>query len=133
MTRYSNVVETIDRDTGEVTKVKNTFRIKARNEPFCMILTQHTDALYRITRGRDFHVLLVLAELCEYNTGKVFLPADRRQQVLQKLGMKSQHFSNSITRLRSLGLVTGTGGDLELDARSLWKGTTDGRDAKLKK
>ena len=132
-------VEETDAKTGEVRKITKTksFSIKTNTEEFFMTFIDHMSGLFKITRPMDMNVLAKLCTLAEFNTGIVRLTKVRREEVRTALGKENapispQHLSNSLGRLRKLGLIDGKGDELEIDPRVFWKGTSDQRRKLLK-
>lgn len=109
-------------------KVK-TYTRKVKTQPFTMLLHPVHPLLFRLTHVKDLHVLFGLCELCEFNTNKVFIHSSRRKDLMDITGQSSQHLSNSLRRLRELGIVSGGKGEVVINPQVLWKGSTPARTA----
>lgn len=100
-------------------------------EAFTILLHPVADTLLALTHARDFHVLLVLCEVMEYNTNRCPLLAGQRQQLMTRLHMSSQHLANSLARLRAAGIIDGRRGETRINPAVAWKGTSAARLALL--
>jgi hypothetical protein len=133
MPRYQNIEETVDTSTGEVTVIRKNFTVKSKTrEEFFMVFLSGLNAICALSRPSDIKLLACLCERAEYNSGTVRLTAEDRQELMKKLDVRSQAFSNSLSRLKKANLVTGNRGTYEVNPQHFWKGETNER-AKLLK
>ena len=131
--KLAHIEETVDRTTGEIQTVKKTFAVKSKTtEEFFMVFLSGLNALCALSRPSDIKILACLCERAEYNTGIVRLTAVDRQEVMKKLGIKPQAFTNSLGRLKKANLVTGDRGTYEINPQHFWKGETNERQRLLK-
>jgi hypothetical protein len=131
--KLAHIEETTDRTTGELVTVKKTFAVKSKTtEEFFMIFLSGMNALCALSRPSDIKILACLCERAEYNTGVVRLTSLDRASIMDKLSIKPQAFSNSLSRLRSANLVTGHRGAYEVNPQHFWKGETNERQRLLK-
>lgn len=133
MARYSEVRETVDGQTGEVLTTHRSYTTKSVAEPFVQFFHSHPDfqKVFAIARLRDQQVLWQLCVLSEYDTGRIKFGAGERKTVCTALGVSAANLSGSLTRLRRLGLVLGRAGQLQLNPRVFWKGTSKARTATI--
>jgi hypothetical protein len=125
--------QVINKQTGEVEVITKTksFAVQSSSEEFFMTFIGNLSGFFKITRGSDIKVLAKLCTVAEYNTGKVVLSTNMRQDMLADLGndkpMSQQYFTNCLRRLKDLGLISGKGNDWEINPQIFWKGSTDAR------
>lgn len=125
--------EIIDASTGEVKIIKKTFAVKTKTtEDFYLTFFSGMNAICELTRPSDIKILVALCARAEFNTGKVKLTSQDRKEVVEKLGISPQSFSNSINRLKEAKLLEGDRGSYEINIQHFWKGTTDERSRLLK-
>lgn len=131
--KLQHMEESVDLRTGEVTTIRKTFSMKAKNrEEFFMVFLSGLNAICSLTRPSDIKILACLCERAEYNTGVIKLTSDERRKITDKLGIKAQAFSNSLARLKKANLVTGSQGTYEVNPQHFWKGETNEREKVLK-
>lgn len=112
---------------GNVTTVEKHFSVKATVEQFVMIFPEQFAKIYEIGSSMDIKIFLILASKCGYNTNKMSLTAVERKEIINSLAIVQKTFTNSISRLKAAGLITGSYGSYEINPYVAWKGTTDAR------
>lgn len=133
MARYSHVTQNIDTSTGELTSIQKTFTVKSKSsEEFFITFLSGLNAICELSRPSDIKVLAALCTKAEFNTGVVQLTSKLRKELIEKLSISDQAFSNSISRLRETKLISGSRGDYEINPHCFWKGTTDERSKLLR-
>lgn len=133
MKKLQHVEQKIDRQSGEVTTVSKSYSIKVdKGEDFFITFVDHMAGIFRLKSVLDIKLLAKLCSIAEFNTGKVMLPSATRKELEAELGIYPSNFSNSMGRLRKLGLVSGGKGMYELNPKVFWRGTTDERNKVLK-
>ena len=133
MAKLRHIEETVDTTTGEVKTVTKTFSVKSKNkEDFFMVFLTGLNAICSLSRPSDIKVLVELCSRAEFNTGKVRLTPVDRKEMLEKMKIKAQSLSNSLKRLRGVGLIEGSHGVYEVNPQCFWKGTTDERNKLLR-
>lgn len=124
--------ETVFAENGSVASSK-TYSIKVTNsEEFYFTFISYFKPMLRIKHIVDVHVLTKFCMLMEYDSTKVLLPTQRRKDICEELKIQTTHLSNSIKRLKVLGIMTGDGGIYEINPYLVWKGKTDTRDKLLR-
>lgn len=117
---------------GIITITKN-FSTKTSSEAFFMCFIDNLSGFFKITCNTDCKVLAMLCSMAEFNTGKVKLTITDRRNLLNSIeGLSTQNLSNSLGRLKKLGLIAGDKGDYEINPKAFWKGTTNERNRILK-
>lgn len=133
MARLKN--ETVKQEPdGSTTTTSKSFNIKVKNsEDFYFTFLSYMKPALKIKSLRDIHVLTKLCMCLEFNTNKVSLPSSKRKIICAELEIQNSHLSNSIQRLKALGLMWGEGGVYELSPFAVWRGHTDARENLFKK
>jgi hypothetical protein len=116
----------IDQD-GKRTINQKSFRIKTNTEEFYMTFIKHIAPVYNLRSTASINVLNFLCCQAEFNTGKVILPASKRKEFCDSIGIEKQTFSNAICELKKHNLIHGERGEYMIDPKIFWKGTTDER------
>ena len=126
--KLEHIEETIDGKTGQVTTIRKSFSKRVKNkEEFFMMFLSGLNEICALSRPSDIKILACLCERAEYNTGVVKLTASERKKITDKLKIKAQAFSNSLSRLKAAGLVSGSQGTYEVNPQHFWKGETNER------
>jgi hypothetical protein len=134
MAKLQHIEKKLDANTGELVTLTKTFAVKSVNkEEFYITFLSGLNALCELSRPSDIKVLALMCSKAKFNTGVVNMSAGDRKEIMEKLGgISTQAFSNSISRLKKAGLISGDRGDYELNPHCFWKGTTDERNKLLK-
>ena len=133
MSKLQHIEETTDATTGELKTVKKTFAVKSKHkEDFFFVFLSALNAIEPLSRPSDIKVLMHLCSMAEFNTGKVKLAPSDRKRMMDAMKIRPQAFSNSLARLKEVGLITGGRGEYEVSPQYFWKGTTDERGRLLK-
>lgn len=66
-------------------------------------------------------------EMIEYNTGKIYLTAERRKEIMKKIGISKTTLSNSIKGLCDAGIIIGSRNDYTINPHVFWFGDSKGR------
>ena len=123
-----------DTATGETKEIVKTIAVKTNTqEEFFMMFVKAMSALFQIKSLTDFRVLTKLCQLATYNSGVIPLTTAMRISICEELGMKNTHFSNSLSSLKRIGIITGSQGSFELNPTIAWKGDLRTREKVLKK
>lgn len=115
--------------TGQVVEQESVkrFVVKENTDKFYQTYLNFMAPYLGVTGGNDLKVLVGLAMSVEWEGCKVRLTPEKRADLANLLQLKPQTISNSITKLKKIGLVQGTRGDYELDPRIIWTGTASAR------
>lgn len=133
MSKLQHIEETIDTNSGEVTTIRKTFAVKSKNtEEFFITFLSGLNAICEMSRPSDIKLLAILCSKAEFNTGRVRVTSDDRREILTKLNIATQAFTNSINRLKEQHLISGGRGDYIISPQHFWKGTTDERNKLIK-
>ena len=131
--KRTKVQESINTDTGEVTRIEKTFTYKPKkDEAFYITFLSGANAVFNLSIPADIKVLSYLCTIAEYNTGMVDFNSIKREGLMKKLNRSSQSITNSLHRLKKEHLLAGSRGIFEINPQYFWRGTTDERRSLLK-
>ena len=119
---YEVTEETVDPKTGELRRWVKKYSIKVRAENFYLTYIDNLSGYFCLTSNTDKSVLAFLCTMAEYDTGRAFLSPDERKDACLTLGICGQQFSNSISKLKDLHLITGSNGFYMINPAIFWKG-----------
>ncbi len=118
----------LDKSTGEIVEVEKHFAIKVKNnEHFFSSFINSVGRLYNLKNVSDYKVIIELCCHAEYNTGVIHMSSHLRKQIIDKLGLSTQNFSNSISRLKELKLISGENGSFLINPEIFWIGDRETR------
>jgi DNA-binding MarR family transcriptional regulator len=117
---------------GTIVEEEINYAIKTKTEAFIMIFANEIGGLNQLRSVLDCKLLFILADKAEFNTGIVKLTTNTRKEIADSLGITPQSITNSLCRLKTAGLIAGTGGDYSLNPYFIWKGTTNARNKLIK-
>ncbi len=80
----------------------------------------------------DLKVLYVLCNMAEFNTGKVSMSTNRRDEICEILGITYNTLANSISRLKKNNFITDKKRDYTINPCYFWKGDLKTREQLLK-
>lgn len=131
--KLQHIEESFDKESGKVTTVRKTFSVRSKDtEEFYITFLSGLNAICELSRPSDIKILAILCSRAEFNTGRVALTSEDRKDIMKKLGVKPQAFSNSVNRLKKSNLLQGERGDYKINPQHFWKGTTDERNKLLR-
>jgi hypothetical protein len=132
--RLKNEETIVDKSTGEVLTIRKEYNIKTTSEEFFMTFISSLASFYQITAITDVKVLTFMCVNADFNTGKVSLTAAKRKELIVTANLNNrQTVTNSLTRLKKLGLIAGDEGEYEINPTVFWKGSTRERERLLRK
>lgn len=110
----------------------NSVTVKSKNsEQFFMTYTKFMAPLLHIKSANDSKVLGMLCKLMDYNSGKVYLNTDRREDICRAAEIVPSVLSRSIKSLKDLGLISDYKGTIEISPFIFWKGNSEDREKHL--
>lgn len=108
---------------SKVHNIENTpSKQEESNKNFFMVFTDNLGLFFSIKSERAKSVLLWMCCNAEFNTGVVYLPAPRMEEMSEFLNMPKQSIYNNIVQLKKLGLLTGERGKFMINPEVFWKG-----------
>lgn len=135
MKKYKNVTQTqkIDPETGQVmlVEVEKNFTIQSSTDKFYMTFIEYLRPYFQIKYVSDQQTLALLCGMAEYNTGVAKLTPIDRDNLCVQLDISKQQLTNSLGRLKKLGLITGERGIFTINPQVFWKGDIKTRDTLL--
>jgi hypothetical protein len=128
--RYKRATRDTERavhETGEIVTTTKSFSIETTAEDFFLCFLDNLGSLFQLTNATDIHMLAWLCSKCQLNTTQSSVSTADRNHFMEKLGISTQAFSNSIGRLKKLGLITGEKGTFTINPDVLWRGSVKER------
>lgn len=114
-------------------RVKSFTITSATSEQFYMTFTKFMAPIFNIKSANDIKVLGMLCAMMDYNSAKVYLTTERREEICATANIVNSVLSRSLASLKDLGIVSGDKGTLEISPFIFWKGNTEDRMRLLKK
>lgn len=130
--KLKHEITQVDKETGEIITTSKTFSIKTTQDTFYMSYIEYLSPVLQLKSQLDKDVLMYFCMMAEYNTGKVSLSTQERQDLLTKLDVASQALSRSVNNLKEVDLISGDRGLYYINPKVFWKGTNETRDKLLK-
>lgn len=128
-----------DTSTGEILEdYVNHKEIQLKEtEPFFLTYSKQIMALYDTdVLNATTKVLYKMLEFSEWNTGKVYMSADRVEEIMQICGISRASYHRAIKELIAKGIITKGKGSYTIAENMFWKGEIKMREkvinAKLK-
>jgi hypothetical protein len=131
----SETTSFVNDDTGEITLIetKKLHKIQTKSEDrFFQVYYETLASFYDLRYTDDLKLLIRLAQLAEWNTGKVLLPASIREEICTHLTIHTTNLSKSLKRLKEKDLIQGERGVFVINPNVFWKGDKEMREKQLK-
>lgn len=127
----------IDKDGVIRGFTKSVEAIKVDTEPFFLTYSKQIMALYDMpVFNATTKVFWKLLEFAEWNTGKVFMNVNRRNEIMEVCNIGKTSYYRALDDLVAAGLITKDKDVYTIDERMFWKGDRKTRNelmnAKLK-
>lgn len=125
MIEKQTLKEFVDCRTGEVLQYESTktVRKKVDSENFYMVFFDHLKIFPSLKRsGVNNLILQQLCKLAEFNTGKVTISVQLREDLCRELEISSAQFTNALKALKDDELITGSRGSYKINPQVFWKG-----------
>lgn len=122
--------EQVNKETGELIKRTKSVSVESKKlEPFFLTYSKEIMALYgRSIFNATTKVLWKLLEYAEYNTGKVYMNAERIKEVLQDCNISKSSYYRSIDELRDAGIIEVRKNTFTIAENMFWKGDRKSRE-----
>lgn len=116
--------EKVDKETGEILKsTKSMSIVKREVEPFFLTYSKEIMALYgKNIFNATTKVLWKLLEYAEYNTGKVYMNAERTNEIMNECGIGKSTYYRAIDELKKAEIISGNRSTFTIAERMFWKG-----------
>jgi hypothetical protein len=124
--------------TGEIKEYSKVVDVvKNEAEPFFLTYSREILALYgKSIFNATTKVLWKLLEIAEYNTGKVYVTTERRNNIMGVCGISRASYDRAIRELVEADIMAKEGNTYTIHENMFWKGDRDERkkllNAKLK-
>lgn len=130
---FNSITTETNKETGESTEIEKSVSVSTGGgDKFFMTFIENLSSFYNISCLTDVKVLASLCSMVEYNSYQVFMPRARRREIMDSLSINTQTMTNSLTRLKTVGLISGSDGMYEINPNVFWKGSTKERDKILR-
>ena len=119
----------VDEATGEIKEyTERVDVIKNDYEPFFLTYSKEILALYgKSIFNSTTKVLWKLLEFAEYNTGKVYMTAERKKEIMDICGISRASYDRSIKELVDTDIIKKEGSTYIITPDMFWKGDRDER------
>ena len=120
----------VDPETGELLQYTDrTEIIKNDLEPFFLTYSRQVIALLGMSIfNATVKVLWKLLEFAEYNTGKVYMNAERVGDIEEVCKISRATYTRAIKDLKDAGIITKKGTTITINEDMFWKGDRAARD-----
>lgn len=121
----SEIKETIDRETGELVTVETSksWRTKVHHsQEFYMVFVNWISLEYKIKSLVAKSILVWMLTNAEYNTGRVLIPTEVRNNICNQYEISNTALSNALKTLKDLGIIQGDRGVFYINPELFWKG-----------
>lgn len=124
------VTSTKKNAAGEVTEsVERVEIVKNELEPFFLTYSKQIMALCgKSIFNSTVKVLWKLLEFAEYNTGKVYMNANRVKEIMDVCGIGRATYTRAIVDLVEEGIIEKDGTTFTIDENMFWKGDRETRE-----
>lgn len=123
-----NETTTVDQSTGEVLTTSKKFAVKIDSEEFYMTFVSCIAPIFKLKSAIEIKLLIWLCKEAEFNTGRVLITPEIRNELLVELGnIRSTQISKALSALASKQLIKGTRGTYYINPSIFWKGHQDVR------
>lgn len=118
--------EIIDQTTGEVKSYESqkVFSEKITPGKFFFAFIGHMVPFYKVTNSVPVKILVWMCERAQFNTGKVLLTADERDELCKYLDISQSQLTHGLKKLKDEGLIEGERGrgTFLINPEIFWKG-----------
>ena len=128
---YEVTEEHVNHNTGEITRWIKKFTVRTKAENFYLTYIDNLSGYFCLTSNTDKAILAYLCAGAEYDTGRVSLNPEERKEACRIIGICVQQFSNSISKLKKLHLISGRNGFYMINPAVFWKGNSKTRSSLL--
>ena len=120
----------VDKETGEIMEYVEKVEVTRKDaEPFFLTYSKQIMALYgKSIFNATTKVLWKFLEFAEYNTGKVYMTAERREEILNDCDIKKTSYHRAVNELIEEGLLTKNKDTYTINEDMFWKGDRKARE-----
>lgn len=125
------VKEQIDAATGEVLSYESekTFTQKIEKDKFYITYIDFIAPFFKLKSAKAKDLLIWMCNHAEFNTGRVLIPSEIRNQISKELDMSANGITNNLKALKDLNLISGERGVFMINPQVFWKGDEKARKA----
>ena len=120
----------IDSETGEVKSYTNSMElVKEDAEPFFLTYSKQIISLYDLPLFNvTTKVFWKLLEYAEFNTGIVYMNANRRKEVMNICSVSKTSYYRAVDELVKANIIKKDGDTYTINENMFWKGDRKARD-----
>lgn len=125
------VKEYVDKDTGEILSYESekTFTQKIEKDKFYITYIDFIAPFFKLKSAKAKDLLIWMCNNAEFNSGRVLMPTEIRDQISKELDMSSNGITNNLKALKDLNLISGERGVFTINPQVFWKGDEKARKA----
>jgi hypothetical protein len=114
----------VDRETGEMLSYTNNVEVtKEDTEPFFLTYSKQIISLYNMPLFNvTTKVFWKLLEYAEFNTGKVYMNANRRKEVMDICSISKTSYYRAVEELIKASIIEKDGDTYIINENMFWKG-----------
>lgn len=95
----------VDSQTGEQIEHSRRFTKQVEKEKFMMVYLENMAGILEVNSPIEFKVLLSLWQLSEFDTNKIFIVKDTKEEIALKTGYQFKTVENAISKLSKKDLL----------------------------
>lgn len=120
----------VDSETGEIQSYTNSVEIiKEETEPFFLTYSKQIISLYDLPLFNvTTKVFWKLLEYAEFNTGIVYMNANRRKEVMQICNISKTSYYRAVEELVKANIINKDGDTYTINEDMFWKGERKARE-----
>lgn len=125
------VKEYVDKDTGEILSYESekTFTQKIEKDKFYITYIDFIAPFFKLKSAKAKDLLIWMCNNAEFNSGRVLMPTEIRDQISKELDMSANGITNNLKSLKDLNLISGERGVFTINPQVFWKGDEKARKA----
>lgn len=125
------VKEYVDKDTGEILSYESEkmFTQKIEKDKFYITYIDFIAPFFKLKSAKAKDLLIWMCNNAEFNSGRVLMPTEIRDQISKELDMSANGITNNLKSLKDLNLISGERGVFTINPQIFWKGDEKARKA----
>lgn len=125
------VKEYVNQDTGEILSYESekTFTQKIEKDKFYITYIDFIAPFFKLKSAKAKDLLIWMCNNAEFNSGRVLMPTEIRDQISKELDMSANGITNNLKSLKDLNLISGERGVFTINPQVFWKGDEKARKA----
>ena len=125
------VKEYVNKDTGETLSYESEkiFTQKIEKDKFYITYIDFIAPFFKLKSAKAKDLLIWMCNNAEFNSGRVLMPTEIRDQISKELDMSANGITNNLKSLKDLNLISGERGVFTINPQIFWKGDEKARKA----